>query len=496
MREAAAATRDGAPAGPGVALRPYQADLLARISAEFRAGRRSVLGQMPTGAGKTSVAIEAARRAAERGRRVLFQAHTRVLVDQTSQRFAAAGLEHGIIMAGRSMTGLPVQIGSIQTLCRRLDRVKPFDLIVTDECHRAASASYAKTLSAWPGAYHIGLSATPSRLDGQGLGSVYEALVCGPTVRALIEAGYLARFRVFAPSVPDLSGVKTAMGDYEERALAEVMDRPALTGDVIGHFKSLAGDRQAIAYCCSVRHAEHVARDFRAAGIDADVLHSKLAAEEQRAAIARVRAGQLRVLVAIGMVSEGFDVPGVTCAILLRPTKSVTLACQQWGRANRGGDADSALVLDHAGLVLTHGLPDDDREWSLEGRRKGEKRQTAKIAVTTCRSCFAVYRSGLPKCPHCGESRPEKARTLETRDGQLVEVTPEVIREGELRCLPYQEALASCRTPEDIKAMARARGYKPAWAIRQAQQMLGLPPHGAAAALGYDPRAAYAARRA
>jgi len=446
-----------------VILRDYQERLLADISAEFRRGRRSVLGQLPTGAGKTEVAIEAARLAVGRGKRVLFQAHTRVLVDQTTARFAAAGLEHGVIMAGREENDAPVQVGSIHTLVRRLERVRPFDLIFTDECHRAMASTYATILGAWPKAYHIGLSATPARTDGRGLGGVYEALVCGPSVRELIDRGHLARFRSFAPSVPDLSGVRTQGGDYEQGALSRAMDKPAITGDAVDHFRRLATGRQAIAYCCDIAHAENVTRQFQAAGLDAAVLHSKLEPEEQEAVVARVRGGRLAILVAIGMVSEGFDVPNVTCAILLRPTQSLVLACQQWGRANRGAAAPDALVLDHASNIHRHGLPDMPRVWSLDGKKK---RPSDKPLVRTCPACFAVVPISARTCEYCGHVFAVKERApVRTRDGQLTEIT-----RWHAGAKPRD-----CRSWAELQSLAKHLGFKKGWCYHKAREMGWYP---------------------
>lgn len=471
-------------------LRAYQEQLLDDISAQFRAGHRSVLGQLPTGAGKTAVAIVAAHKAASRGKRVLFQAHTRVLIDQTADRFTAAGLEFGIIMSGRSSNGRSVQIGSVQTLARRLDKVAPFDLIITDECHRAMSASYKAVFEAWPRAFNIGLSATPSRLDGRGLGDVYSAMVCGPQVAELIELGHLAPFRVFAPSQPDLSTVKTEQGDYAIGGLAAAMDRPAITGDAVEHYRRLAPDRQAIVYACSIVHGGHVAEQFNGAGIPTALLHSDMSVDEQRTAISGIRSGTTQALVSIGMVNEGFDVPGVTCAILLRPTQSLVLASQQWGRANRGGGT-SAIVLDHAGNVLRHGLPDQLREWTLEGRAKRSKQAVvAGVSIRHCGSCFSVYQSRLQQCPHCGGLAEKSSRKIEERDGELVEVTPEMARAERLATATFREAMAGVRTVDDVRLVMRTRGYKPGWGVRQVMALHSVDKFSAAKMLGYDPRMA------
>jgi DNA repair protein RadD len=471
-----------------LALRTYQQQLLDDISAQFRAGHRSVLGQMPTGAGKTAVAIVAAHKAALRGKRVLFQAHTRVLIDQTAARFADAGLEFGIIMAGRSSNGMPVQIGSVQTLARRLDKIVPFDLIITDECHRAMSASYKAVFEAWPRAYNIGLSATPSRLDGRGLGDVYSALVCGPQVHELIEAGHLAPFRVFAPSQPDLSGVKTEQGDFAVGGLAAAMDRPTITGDAVEHFRRLAFDRQAIVYACSIGHGEHVAEQFNSAGIRTALLHSDMSADEQRYAIAGIRSGEVQALVSIGMVNEGFDVPGVTCAILLRPTQSLVLASQQWGRANRGGGT-SAIVLDHAGNCLRHGLPETPREWTLEGRGKRSKQAAeAGISIRHCRACFSVYPGRLQQCPHCGGLAERTGRQIEERDGELIEITPAMARAEAIKVMPYRAVIEAIRSVDDVQIIMKTRGYRPGWGVRQVMELHETDKFSAGRMLGYDPR--------
>lgn len=490
-----------------VSLRPYQADLLSRTSAEFKRGRRSVLIQSATGSGKTSIAITAARLAAERGKRVLFQAHTRPLVDQTVEKFHGSGIDVGVLMAGRSGNNLPIQVGSVQTISRRLDRIQPFDLIITDECRRATSKVYRVILSAWPGVYHIGLDATPCRADGRGLDDIYETMVCGPSVKQLIADGYLAPFSVFAPNPVDTSGVHMRGGDFDQGEIAELMDRSVLIGDCVDHYKRLAGDRQALTYCTNIRHAEHVHAAFLDAGVPSSILHSEMDPGEQAMAINDIRSGSVRNLISVGMVNDGFDVPNVSCAILLRPTASLSLACQQWGRCNRGANGPTAIVLDHAGNVLRHGLPDNEREWTLEGRKSGARKLiTRDVSIRHCRKCFAVYLSDLPECPHCGASADKSSRHIEERDGELVEVSERMrqieaakaakaAREEELRSLPYKAALAQCETPDHIKELAAARGYKPSWSIITVSDRWGVSPERAAILLGYSPRAAHYARR-
>lgn len=469
-------------------LRPYQADLLAKVSAEFRLGRRSVLVQSATGSGKTAIAITAAHFAAQRGKRVLFQAHTRPLVDQTVTKFVESGIDVGVLMAGRSGNNLPIQVGSVQTISRRIGRIVQFDLIITDECRRATSSVYKTILAAWPAAYHIGLDATPCRTDGRGLGDIYETMVCGPSVRWLINSGFLAPFQVFAPNTIDTSGLHITKGDFDQGEVADLMDRAVITGDCVDHFKRLASDRQALTYCTSIRHAEHVHAAFVSAGVPSSILHSNLSSAEQAQAINDIRSGNVRNLISVGMVNDGFDVPNVSCAILLRPTASLSLACQQWGRCNRGANGPTALVLDHAGNVFRHGLPDADREWSLEDGIK--KRTASKREVTTrqCKHCFAYYLPTLPTCPQCGEEAAKQSRTLREVDGHLEEVTAADEFRERLATLSYRAAVAECDTPEQLRTLAMVRGYKPGWAIRQLIER-GYSIGDACTALGYNRRA-------
>ena len=468
-------------------LRDYQQVGVEDIRAAFRQ-HRSVLFVLPTGGGKTFAFSYMAAASAARGRRVLLLVHRNELVEQASASFHQFGIEHGIMARGRSETRQAVQIGMVGTVVRRLDRIYPPDFVIVDEAHHATAAQYRKIVEAFPRARILGVTATPQRTDGAGLGDIFSALVVGPGMRDLIDRNALSPYRLFIPPQQiDTSSIKTVAGDYDRKQLATVSDRAVVTGDAVEHYRRLCNG-QAVAFCTSLEHAEHVAAQFRDSGIPAERIDGRMTPFDRSATLARYAANETRVLASCDLISEGFDLPAIQAAILLRPTQSLIVYLQQVGRALRPSPGKPhAVILDHAGNALRHGFPDDQREWTLEGRRKGERAVLNGPAVTICRDCFAAYLSTLHVCPHCGGAKTNNSRTVECRDGELVEITPAMERQGELRTLPFREAVASLRTIEDVKLMRAARGYKPGWAIRTAMETLKMSPHEAVRALGYHP---------
>ena len=214
-------------------LRPYQEDLIDKTRQALRRNKR-VLMQAPTGAGKTAITVYMMSRAAEAGKTSVMAVHQNELLTQTSNALWAGKLEHGMIASGRTRSYMAAQVASVQTWVRRMDQYSEPDLIIIDECHRSAASTYQKILEEYPNAMVIGLTATPSRTDGKGLDGTYQELVQGPTIRQLIDAGYLCDYEIFAPpSSLDLSEVKTKMGDYDKKQLEHEVDKPTITGDAV-----------------------------------------------------------------------------------------------------------------------------------------------------------------------------------------------------------------------------------------------------------------------
>lgn len=435
-------------------LRPYQSAMLEEARALLRSGVRRILLQAPTGAGKTVLVATMIGNASRRGKRCFFNVHRQELLDQSSDTFRACDIPHSFIAANAFHDPrVPVQLCSVQTLARRIDRVRKPDLIVWDEAHHVAAKSWASVAAAYPDAIHVGLTATPQRLDGAGLSDHFDAIVLGPTVQTLIADGYLAPYRYFEPSTIDTSGLHQRAGDYVTAEAEALVDKPTITGSAIAEYRRHCDGQQGVAFCVSIRHSQHVAAEFNAAGVTAAHIDGSMDRAERRQKIDDFRAGRVRVLCNVDLISEGFDLPAMAAAILLRPTQSLSLYLQQVGRALRPGKP-FAFVLDHVGNRLRHGLPDDDREWSLEGRRKRQSATNA-FPVRQCPACYATLRAGASGCP-CGHVFEAQPREVLAVDGELAEVDTAAVRKRPV----YDAQRRQSRSVEDLIAYGRTRGMK------------------------------------
>lgn len=443
-----------------ITLRPYQSDLADNIRRSYSAGNRSVLAVSPTGSGKTVLFSYIASSAQARGNRVMILAHRAELLDQISQTLARFSVRHAFIAPGYPGDArLPVQVASVFAVARRLGKIPAPDLIVLDEAHHGTAGSWRKILDAFPNARVLGVTATPCRTDGAGLGDVFSDMVIGPTVAELIKSGSLSRYRLFAPSIIDLSGVHTRAGDYARNELAAAADKPKITGDAITHYRKLSLGKRAVVFCVSVEHAMHVAASFRGVGIPAAHMDGGMERAERNQITRDFTAGRIQVLTSCDLISEGFDLPAIEVAILLRPTQSLGLYLQQVGRALRTFDGKTeALILDHAGNAMRHGLPDDDREWSLDGARRSKRdRDPDEIGIRQCPKCFRVLRQTALAC-ECGHVFAPKPREVKQEEGELQEVDIEAMRRQ------ARQEVGKARTLEELKAVAAQRGYKPGWA--------------------------------
>jgi DNA repair protein RadD len=438
-----------------IELRDYQTAMIEGIRAEVRAGNRAVVLQLPTGGGKTITGSFMIAGSIQREKVCWWLSHRRELIGQTSRTFASMGIPHGIISAGHSTDPHKrAQIGSIQTVARRLEHLTPPDVIVFDEVHHIGASQWAKIFEAFPEALKIGLTATPWRLDGKGLGNWFSAMVQGPTSSMLMEQGALSNYRLFAPSQIDTSAVKMQAGDYKKPDLAELMDKPAITGDAVDHYRRLAHGKRAVAFAVSIEHSMHVVAQFRANGIAAEHVDGGMDIASRDAAVQRFVAGETLVLSNCELFGEGFDVPAIEAAILLRPTKSLSLHLQQVGRALRPAPGKTeAIILDHAGNTLIHGLPDDEREWTLDDREKRRAGDKGSIAVRTCTECFRVYRPA-PKCPACGHGHEAQGREIEQREGTLAEIDQAAIKRQR------KDEERKAETLDDLIRIGQQRGYK------------------------------------
>lgn len=449
-----------------VQLRDYQQDQIQRARIAMRKHRR-VLLQGPTGSGKTALASFMAGEAAAKGLFVWFICHRAELIDGTSKTFGKFDIAHGVVAAGYPMDiRQPVQVCSIDTLKKRMDVLPAPGLVVWDECHHLGAASWAAVQAKLANAYHIGLSATPKRLDGRPLDVYFDDIVLGPQPAWLIERGYLSPYRAFAPSAPDMAGVRKQMGDYAKGETEKRADTPKLTGDIITHWRKLANGLRTVGFGVTVAHSQHLAAQFCSAGISAAHLDGNTHKAERKRIITDYAEGRLQVLFNVDLFGEGFDLASIAqqdvtidCVIDAAPTQSLTKAMQRWGRMLRPGEGKVGILLDHAGNVARHGLPDDEREWSLDGRDASKAaNDNVPAPPVTCEGCYGqIRRPCPPACPYCGHMLQKPAAEIIVAAGVLEEITE--AKKLEMRRERNREQ-AEAKDLGALVALAHRRGYR------------------------------------
>lgn len=439
-----------------IVLREDQLRLITSARTAFLNGHRSVLMVAPTGFGKTVCFSHLASEVAKKNKRVFILAHRSELLDQIGRTLTQFNIGHRLIAPGVPISDFPVQIASVQTLARRISAYQPPDLLIIDEAHHAIEGStWGKVLAAWPRSFKLGVTATPQRLSGHGLRGNFQTMIIGPTVRELIDAGSLCEYRLFAPPQPDIGKLHIRGGDFAKMELTTAVDKPQLVGSAVAHYKKLTPGKRAIVFCVSLDHARHTADQFISAGFNADRIDGKLESNKRKQLVSDFTDGKLQVLTSCDIVSEGFDLPAIECAILMRPTQSLALHMQQVGRALRPSPGkDFAAILDHAGNTYRHGLPDDDRLWSLDGHAERKSKHETESSLRTCGNCFAALRSHVCVCPHCGFVFQVEPRTVDEVDGELSEIDIALLRQQRKK----EQSFA--RTLEDLIALGKQRHYK------------------------------------
>ncbi len=426
-------------------LRDYQIDVRDRTrrAAMACAAPVRVILQCETGGGKSHTAVDLVVRCVERKKRALFIARGRRLVNQFARHLENHGVPHGILMAGKGWTAAPVQVASKDTLearCLRGDMPLPeADLVIIDECHESLAKGWMELLKRYEGSVVVGLTATPARPNGRGLGGIYQAIESAIPMTELIRRGWLVPTRVFAPFVPTINNVPTENGDWNRKALARVMDRPSITGDVVSHWKRLAEGRPSVIFACTIDHSMHIRDDFLKAGIPVAHIDQSTDDQEREDVISDLENGKIAAITNVGVMRQGVDVPCLAVAVLVRPTKSFVLYRQMLGRIKRPGckrpgcqwcpSKRDSILIDHAGAVYHHGLmPDDNVEWTLSENDKIEDRiKKLRDAGGVpeqkfCPECHAVINKPRGICPNCGASLRRATRQVSKKDGILVPV--------------------------------------------------------------------------
>lgn len=401
-------------------LREYQASAIDALTRAVENGRKRVILRAPTGAGKTRIAREIVDRCVTHGAGAVFVAPRNEIIEQTSAELTSAGIKHVVLQANHP-EDYPVKVASTATLARR--EVQSPAVLFLDEAHLWLDVA-KKLIERFPESIVIGLTATPERLDGRGLGEIYEEIIGVTETRDLIALKYLVPARVFGPASPNMDGVRTTAGDFNRGDLATLMDKPKIVGDIVGTWKKLADGRSTIVYAAGVEASIHLRDAFRAAGIHTEHVDAETPAAEREDVVGRLRDGSLPVVCNVELFTYGLDVPRVSCVSMARPTKSLALYLQMAGRGLRPfPDKDNLIILDHAGNALRHGLPDLVHEWKLGGA-KVRKREVGSLR--TCKRCFAIFAPTLEKCPECGLVVEKKLRQVDHVDGELLELQPVV----------------------------------------------------------------------
>lgn len=452
-------------------LRHYQDKCVNGIRECFKLLINSVLLVVPTGGGKTVIFTFIAQKMSVKSKRVLILVHRVELLRQTSNALSKFDVEHGLINPLYTPNfNHCVQVASVQTIIKRLNYFSAMnwvpDLIIVDEAHHATAGSWRKIIEHFNTAKVLGVTATPIRADGQGLGKefggMFEELVIGPSVQQLIDEGFLVKPRIFGPPEHlDLSGVHTQMGDYKKDELSKLVDKPKITGDAVSHYKELCSGTPAVVFCVSVAHAEHVAQQFRNSGYRFYSVDGSMDDDMRKKILGGLADGSVDGVCSCDLISEGTDIPAIGCAIFLRPTKSKGLYLQQVGRALRPCEGkEYAFILDHVGNTQEHGLPYQEQDWTLEGEKKKRNQKAKEVAVRVqqCLSCFSVHEPA-PVCPTCGHVYEIKDATPKQVEGTLKEITANDIVKKQKKI-----EQGKAQTLEDLLKIAEQRGYKPEWA--------------------------------
>jgi DNA repair protein RadD len=441
-------------------LRPDQRDLRDRASAQFKAGNRRVLVQAPTGFGKTVLVSHMMGTAATRGFPSIFVVHRRELLKQASDAFTANGVRHGIIAAGSSPDpGQLVQVATIGALARKIPDLRRPRFVCWDECHHLPAPGWTSLQNAFADAFHIGLSATPRRLDGQGLRDHFDVMVRGPSVRWLQRRGYLSFCRHYAPSTIDLTGVRTRLGDYHRGDLVAAVDRSTIDDDAVNAYVRFASRKRALLFATSIEKSERTIDVFNFAGIPAEHVDGKTPAAERDAAIARFERGETLILSNVDLFGEGLDVPAIEAILMLRPTKSLGLYLQMAGRTLRpAANKRHAIIIDLVGNYTRHGLVDEDRNWSLDAPAAEAEDHSRRLTVCAACDLVAEHRA---HCAACGAPpKPYRRDDLELWQ----ELVTEPGLSNRLRSMRRQELLQWADDERKLRIVALALGFRRGWA--------------------------------
>ena len=441
-------------------LRDYQKRIVQDIYASLLKGKKAPLVTAPCGSGKTVIFSYLAKLTADKNNTVYILVHRRELFKQTKETLALFENNPN------------VSVHMAQTLSLHLDEYEEPNLIITDEAHMAQAKTWRRIYEHWSKAYIIGFSASPCRLDGKPLGEIFDDLILGKTTAELIKEEWLAPYEYYSINVADLSGLKHRGSDYDATDAASKLDTLTIYGDVIETFRERCNDARAVAYCVNVEHSKNTAAAFREAGYKATHIDGTMGIKKRDKIIEDFRSGEIQILTNCDIVSTGFDLPDITACLMLRPTMSTGLYIQQSGRALRPMENKTAIILDFVGNYTRHGLPDDDRNWSITEQMRGKRRinEHGEFLIRTCLECYAVYPASEDVCPICGaEYELTKTEIKNIEEIELERIEKNRILKEKKWALS-DKAVDEAKTYSDFCRIAKHRGYKIGWAYHQAKR--------------------------
>ena len=438
-------------------LHSYQQRLVDKSRKEIANGHKGVLIVSPPGSGKSVVIAEIARLTTEKGGRVLFIVHRRELINQIKGSFKRQGVNMDLV--------------DLYTPIRARNRLKELNkpaLIVTDESHHSKAKSYREIYDFFEDVVHLGFTATPWRLSGEGFTDVFDVMIEGQSVQWLIDNEFLAPFEYWAPTLADVKALKrSSMGDFTKKSIDEALGN-TIFGDVVKHYKKLADGQQAIAYAHSVEASKEIARAFNAEGVEARHADAKTPDKEREQIMVDFKSGKIKVLSNVDLVSEGFDVPECSCVILARPTASLVYYLQQSMRAMRYRPNKKATIIDHVGNHIRHGLPSTPRDWEIGSREKQSRKQTEALTPTkTCPDCFAVVMSKIKECDFCGHEFQGDPQEKKKKEMELKKIE----FHADYRNISIaQKDNKELKTIEELVIYQKMRGFKFGWVYFQARK--------------------------
>ncbi len=435
-------------------LRPYQKKAMEDIRNMYAQGYKSPVLVANCGWGKSCTAAEIAKLSTEKGNRVLVLAHRIELIEQLQDTFDFWSVPNDMC-----------DIMMVQSATRKLDTLPEYNFIITDESHHSTCNTYKRIYERYPKAKRLNLTATPERTNGQGLSDIADIIVDSVSTKWLIANGYLAPFEYYAPkTLVDAEKLRTIHGDYDQSDSVAQLDKPKIYGNVIECYKKYANRKQTIVFASSIEHSKRLAEIFNGAGYTAKHIDGKTPKAERKAIMQDFRNGKLKIITNYEIISEGVSVDGCECCILLRPTKSLILFLQSSQRCMRYAEGKTAVILDMVGNFERHGLPDDDRTWTLDVKKKQSKtKEQNTVIARTCGKCFRTYAGNARICPYC------KHDNGKTKEEIKADELAELERITEVQKKEKRMEVGKARTKEELERIAQERGYSRGWVWKQMQ---------------------------